>query len=145
MSTEQSLYEPPEVEIAGETYQMRRLGIKDLKDLWGIIQTAMGEGLSKEDIKQLQEDEDSIEDVGMEVLINTVPVMADKTAEWCAGILKGFDKADIEDPEKFPVFAPVKIINVLGNEHKDFERFFTETGKATKIVEKVTKNLSLTS
>lgn len=142
--TEQSLYEAPVVEIAGEEYEMRRLGIKDLKSLWGIIQTALGEGLSKEDIQQLQEEEDSVEDVGMEVLINTVPVMTDQISEWCAGILKGFDKEDIDDPEKFPVYAPLKIINVLGEEHQDFERFFTEAGQATQVLKKMGKNLSLT-
>jgi len=143
-NTEQSLWEPPEVTIAGETYEMRRLGIKDLKSLWNIIQTALGQGLDKEKIKKLQEDEDSVEDVGMEVMISIVPMVTDKVSQWCVSVLENGDEIDIEDPNQFPVQAPLKIINVLGGEHEDFKAFFMEAGQAKQIISKVTKNLGLT-
>ncbi len=143
--TEQTLWEPPEVEIAGETYEMRRLGIKDLKSLWGIIQTAMGQGLEKEKIKEMQEDNANVEDVGVDVLLEIVPIMTDKLSEWLVSTLENGDEIDVEDPNEFPVFAPLDIINTLGEDHEDFKKFFTKAGQASKILQKMGKSLSLTS
>jgi len=142
---EQALWKAPKVEIAGETYEMRRLGIKDLKNLWGIIQTALGQGLDKEQLKDIQSSNENIEDMGMDTIINVVPVMTDEISKWCVSILPEFDEDDIDDPNKFPVYAPLEIINTLGEEHEDFQKFFSKAGKASQILQKMGKSLSLTS
>jgi len=131
---QQSLWSPPEVKIAGEKYQLRRLGTKDLTKLWSVI----GKVTGQLDLSVL-EDEESTESLGrsvIEQILNVGPDAYDDIVEWLVDIVKGLDKEDIEDPEIFPIHAPFTILEAL-DDHEDFEKFFTKGKSAMAVLKKM--------
>lgn len=136
------MWEPPEVEIAGEKYQLRRLGIKDLKGIYSIIQQVSNINLDDETVQELQDGEADLAQAGMQGLIQILPEATDKVVSWLVGIVDGLDEEDIDNPDKFPVHAPLEIITVLGEEHEDFQKFFTKGSRAMETFQKTMENLS---
>ena len=124
---QQSLWEAPEIEIADETYKLRRLGIKDLRGLWSVTRDVAGQlDLS------IFEAEGKAEELGVELIgqvINVGPEAYDEIVKWLVGIVDGLDEEDIENPDKVPVHAPFTILEAL-SEHQDFKQFFTRGRKA---------------
>jgi len=133
-NVEQSLYEAPTVEIAGEEYQLRRLGLPDLRDLWSIIRDVAGElDLS------IFEEEGEAEELGVELVsqvLNVGPEAYEEIVKWLIGIVDGLEEEDIENPEKVPVHAPFTVLEAL-SEHEDFKKFFTRGRKAMETLKKI--------
>lgn len=132
--TEQSLWEPPEIEIAGEEYQLRRLGIKDLRGLWSVIRNVA----DQLDLSVFEE-EGEAETLGknlIEQVLNVGPQAYEDLVKWLVDIVEGLDEEDMKDPSKFPVHAPFTIIEALG-EHEDFDKFFTKGKRAMKVLGKM--------
>lgn len=131
---EQSLWTPPEVEIADKTYNLRRLGLPDLRELWSIIRDVAG----KLDLS-IFEEEGEAEELGMELVsqvINVGPETYEEVVKWLIGIVDGLEKEDVEDPNKVPVHAPFTVLEAL-SEHEDFTKFFTKGRKAMETLKKI--------
>lgn len=131
---EQSLWEPPEVEIAGEEYQLRRLGIKDLRGLWSVVRSTADQ-LDLSVFEEEGEEEELGKDFIMDIL-DVGPEAFQDVVEWLVGIVDGLDEEDIDNPETFPVHAPFTIIEALG-EHEDYTKFFTKGRKAMTVLQKM--------
>lgn len=128
---EESLWEPPEIEIAGEVYKLRRLGMKDLHSLWAVARDVADQlDLSIFD----EEDDKGREELGIELfsqILNVGPEAYEEMVKWLIGIVEGLDEEDINDPDKVPVHAPFTVLEKLP-EHQDFKKFFTKGSKAMK-------------
>jgi len=132
---EQSLWEAPQIEIAGEEYQLRRLGTRDLTKLWSVI----GKVAGHLDLSILEGDMENREALGRSVIeqvLNVGPDAYDDVVKWLVDIVEGLDEEDIEDPSKFPIHAPFTILEAL-DEHEDFEKFFTKGQKAMQVMKKM--------
>lgn len=138
--TDQSLWTPPEIEIAGEEYELRRLGMKDLRGLWSIIKNVVGQlDLSIFEDEEEEDEEESDEEKGKELIVQVLeigPDAYDRMVEWLVDIVDGLEKEDINDPSVFPVHAPFTILEAL-SEHEDFEKFFTKGRKAMQTLGKM--------
>lgn len=141
--SEQTLWEAPEIQIGEETYRFRRLGLKDLKDVFNIVRGALQAGLDRETLAQLQDDETDNIQGGMNLIFEAIPYATDEVARWLVDTVEDFEVEDIEDPSELPLPVLMDIITILGEEHEDFKKFFTKAGKAWEILQTMGQNLNL--
>lgn len=136
--TEQTLWDPPKVEIDGEEYELRRLGLPDLQRVPSIIREAIDKGMSTEVIDQVAAgaDDEITNKVGINVLLETLPFVTEELTKWLLDIVEGFEVEDPTDPDELPLPVIMDIFNALG-EHEDFEKFFTRLGKSIDIFQKI--------
>ena len=113
--TDQLTWTPPEIEIEGKTYQLRRLGILDvfkLGKIWASAQARAG-ALMKVDMTP--------EAVGM-LLVSMLPLEGDAIIEFLADAI-GVKADNMRDPNQFPLGSEVQIIEALLT-HEDVAGFF---------------------
>jgi hypothetical protein len=120
------LAEPPSVEIAGETYQMRRLGWQDTFRLARIVAT--GAGAVMTDMRSLIDLKD--EDLAAQIMFlffAGLPYAEESAIDLLASVIQ-VDAKDARDPEKFPMGSELLIAEKLA-EHQDMRAFFVMLGR----------------
>jgi hypothetical protein len=134
------VWKGPKVELPQGLYQFRRLGLRDLRELYSIwtqyqTDTAKRLHLSLSDLED--PDSDMKEEIGRSVYDLALQA-PDRAFEWIFSTLvpvagTGKDKTvpptlhakDAEDENVTPIWFLTTYIESLLN-HKDFDRFFTE-------------------
>ena len=113
--TDQLTWTPPEIEIEGKTYQLRRLGIRDifkLGKIWSAAQaraaTATVQGMTAEQAGML--------------LMAMLPYEGEAIIEFLADAI-GVKAEELSDPDVFPLGSELQIIQALV-EHEDVRAFF---------------------
>lgn len=128
MSDKALTWQGPKLEIAGQTYSVRRLGLLDIKWLAELLAGGTGyiegllakrggvEGLSPEAVGSL--------------IIGYIPEAFDEIADWMASVI-GMDKDAIRDPDQFPLGSEIQVVEAIV-EHEDVTAFFDRARKLAK-------------
>lgn len=112
--------QPPSLVIEGRTYQMRRLGFKDVVTWIQMIRSSGVRGVRGvieivNDLKLNQKQ------AGMIAVVFGLADLAEDMSEWLASALQ-VSKEDFEDPDLFPLPSHVDILMALVD-HPDIEAF----------------------
>jgi len=120
MTDKAMTWQGPTLEIAGREYSVRRLGLVDIKWLAELLAGGTGylEGLlsQKANLSSL-----SPEAIGS-LILGYIPTAFDSIADWMAGLI-GMSKADIRDPNVFPLGSEIQVIEAVVS-HEDVAAFF---------------------
>lgn len=115
----------PIVEINGESYPVRRLGIRDTFRVARIVGAgvlAMNKPLNTDDLQK--------EEVIMELLAAGMVRAEGEVIGLLADVI-GVKADELTDPERFPMGSEIDIIQALANS-QDLKAFFTKLGKLIK-------------
>lgn len=107
----------PTVEIEGKTYTIRRLGIPDMFTIVRILGIGIKQLSNVRDIQSMDRSGIAL------ALIAAIPSAEDEVMDLLADIV-GVDGATIRNPELFPVYSVIDIVEAL-SEHQDLKAFFT--------------------
>ena len=121
--TEQLVWTPPEIEINGRTFKLRRLGILDvfkLGKIWSAAQDHAGTVFKKGMNEEM---------LGM-VVISAIPYAEDQVITFLADLI-GIAEEDFKNPDLFPLGSELKIIEAL-MKHEDVVAFFDSVRKLVK-------------
>ena len=111
------LTETPTVEINGETYELRRLGVRDTFAIARIISVGAS-AMGKDGVPS-----DASPEVMARLMLNGVLRAEGHALNLMASVID-VDPKDLEDPEKFPMDAVLTIGEGLAK-HQDLKAFFT--------------------
>ena len=123
----------PKVNLRNEEYQLEPLGIADIFKLKKMVQT-IGEKVAKE------LDTDSINLMKMNKLsqlqqMKIMMVAIDVAEEELYNLLNtitGLDKKTLQNKNKIPADAPLKILATFWEEHPDIQAYKEQMGKLNK-------------
>lgn len=115
---EPHLYEPPTVEIAGEPYRLRRLGVQDVFTVSKILGRGAalfspGREISPTEILQ--------------VLLLALTQTEGPVLQLMASLI-GVTREDLDDPARFPMSTPLLIAEALAA-HQDLADFLAALGR----------------
>jgi len=120
MTDKAMTWQGPTLEIAGQDYNVRRLGLVDIKWLAELLAGGTGylEGLlsQKANLSNL-----SPEAIGS-LILGYIPTAFDSIADWMAGLI-GMSREDIRDPNLFPLGSEIQVIEAVVS-HEDVAAFF---------------------
>lgn len=108
------LSEAPTVEIAGETYELRRLGLRDVFK----VARVLGNGIA------VLGDERYGPGQVLQVLIASMAQNEEEVLTLVADVL-GLKRKDLDDPERFPMESIVTVFEAL-SEHQDIRAFLAK-------------------
>lgn len=114
----------PVIEIAGQEYTLRRLGIKDTFAVARII--AIGQMSSKQSVTTHFDDPEMLTAILLAGVMGAEKVVMDLLAS-----IVGVTTKDLEDPEKFPMGSELTIIEALV-QHQDIKAFLARVGSLAK-------------
>ena len=123
----------PKVKLREEEYQLEPLGIADIFALKKMVQSIGGKvakeldtdsiNLMKMDkLSQLQQ---------MKILMTAIDV-AEKELYNLLNIITGIDKKTLQNKNKIPADAPLKILTTFWEEHPDIQAYKEQMGKFSK-------------
>jgi len=122
MSEEAITSEGIQIEIAGEQYTMRRLGMRDVFRVVRILGNGVAAlGASKEPPTAGQV---------LQVLVHSMTVNENEVLDLIADLLK-VDRAELNNPDKFPMESIVDIFKTL-SEHQDLRAFLDKVARLTE-------------
>lgn len=110
----------PTVEIAGETYPLRRLGVRDTFAFARIAAT--GAARMGQSLDQAQLTEETL----MFAVVTGLVYAEDEALRLMASVIS-VQAREFDDPDKFPMDTPIVIGRALA-EHQDLKAFFTSLG-----------------
>jgi hypothetical protein len=116
----------PVIEIEGTTYTLRRLSIPDTFRVMKMIGKIMA-GLGPNAVTLSAIDLEKPETIATKLfplLLNGLQYAEQDLMAFLADVI-GVTPAELADPERFPIYAVMDIINGLVN-HPDFTAFFTK-------------------
>lgn len=125
--TDPVTYEPPTVEIAGRTYTMRRLGLRDALTVARIL----GKGLT-----QLRETAGSTDAATIVAVLVETLVEEETTVLTFLASTIGVTVKELNDPDRFPLDSVFTLVEALG-EHQDLTAFLA---RSTALAAKATAN-----
>ena len=116
MSEEAIINEGITIDIAGETYTMRRLGLRDVFKVVRILGSGVG----------------MLSDIGdtptpgqtLQVLIASMTANEEEVLSLVADLI-GVTREDLNDPERFPMESVVDIFKTL-SDHQDLRAFLSK-------------------
>ncbi len=116
MSEEAIINEGIKIDIAGETYTMRRLGLRDVFKVVRILGSGVG----------------MLSDIGdtptpgqtLQVLIASMTANEEEVLSLVADLI-GVTREDLNDPERFPMESVVDIFKTL-SDHQDLRAFLSK-------------------
>jgi len=122
MSEEAIINEGVQIEIAGEQYTIRRLGMRDVFRVVRILGSGVG----------------MLSDLGdtptagqtLQVLIASMTANEEEVMTLIADLM-GVDRDLLNDPEKFPMDAIIDIFKTL-SEHQDLRAFLSKVARLTE-------------
>ena len=118
------LAQTPEVEIAGKTYQMRRLGLPQSCQLARIFEA--GKATCSVDLVAVAKSQDVGQAIGASVSLCMAAMgNAERDVMSFLAYCLGVDVGEIRDPELFPMSSLVPIFRALW-EHPDLQSFFAQ-------------------
>ena len=118
------LEEMPTVELRGEEYDLEPLGIADIfkaKKLIEKIGKNVGEKLETDSINLMNLDQAS-QAVQMKVMFVAIDV-AEQELYKLLSMITGLDEETLQNKEKVPADAPIKILQTFWNEHPDIKEY----------------------
>lgn len=122
MSEEAITSEGIQIEIAGEQYTMRRLGMRDVFRVVRILGNGVAAlGASKEPPTAGQV---------LQVLVHSMTVNENEVLDLIADLLN-VDRAELNNPDKFPMESIVDIFKTL-SEHQDLRAFLDKVARLTE-------------
>lgn len=114
--TDPVLQDPPTVEIAGETYTLRRLGLRDVFRVARIL----GNGVAVLGDTSGQYTPGQV----LQVLVAALSRNEDEVLGLVADLLK-VKRNELDDPDRFPMDSIVDVFTVL-SEHQDLKAFLAK-------------------
>lgn len=122
MSEEAITSEGIQIEIAGEQYTMRRLGMRDVFRVVRILGNGVAAlGASKEPPTAGQV---------LQVLVHSLSVNENEVLDLIADLLS-VEREDLNNPDKFPMDSIVDIFKTL-SEHQDLRAFLSKVARMTE-------------
>lgn len=122
MSEEAITSEGIQIEIAGEQYTMRRLGMRDVFRVVRILGNGVAAlGASKEPPTAGQV---------LQVLVHSLSVNENEVLDLIADLLS-VEREDLNNPDKFPMDSIVDIFKTL-SEHQDLRAFLDKVARMTE-------------
>lgn len=122
MSEEAITSEGIQIEIAGEQYTMRRLGMRDVFRVVRILGNGVAAlGASNEPPTAGQV---------LQVLVHSMTVNENEVLDLIADLLS-VDRAELNNPDKFPMESIVDIFKTL-SEHQDLKAFLAKVASLTE-------------
>jgi len=122
MSEEAITSEGVQIEIAGEQYTMRRLGMRDVFRVVRILGNGVAAlGASNEPPTAGQV---------LQVLVHSMTVNEEEVLELIADLL-GVERRELDDSEKFPMDSIIDIFRTL-SEHQDLRAFLDKVARLTE-------------
>jgi len=116
------LSEPTTVTIAGETYELRRLGLQDVFKVARILGNGVAVlGDTSGTYSPAQ---------AVQVLVASMTRNEDEVLNLVADLLK-VDRKTLADPDKFPMDSMIDIFTAL-SEHQDLKAFLARIGSMTE-------------
>ena len=116
------LSEPATVTIAGETYELRRLGLQDVFKVARILGNGVAVlGDTSGTYSPAQ---------AVQVLVASMTRNEDEVLNLVADLLK-VDRKTLADPDKFPMDSMIDIFTAL-SEHQDLKAFLARIGSMTE-------------
>ena len=116
------LSEPTTVTIAGETYELRRLGLQDVFKVARILGNGVAVlGDTSGTYSPAQ---------AVQVLVASMTRNEDEVLNLVADLLK-VDRKTLADPDKFPMESMIDIFAAL-SEHQDLKAFLGKLGSMTE-------------
>ena len=116
------LSEPATVTIAGETYELRRLGLQDVFKVARILGNGVAVlGDTSGTYSPAQ---------AVQVLVASMTRNEDEVLNLVADLLK-VDRKTLADPDKFPMDSMIDIFTAL-SEHQDLKAFLARIGSLTE-------------
>lgn len=109
--------EKPTIEIEGETYTMRRLGMQDTFKVARIIGIGVQNAAGMVNFSRLTQETMAI------AMFAALPFADKQILDLLASVV-GVSTDEIRDPDLFPMGSEIDIINALMN-HQDLKAFFT--------------------
>jgi len=122
MSEEAITSEGIQIQIAGEQYTMRRLGMRDVFRVVRILGNGVAAlGASKEPPTAGQV---------LQVFVHSMTVNEEEVLELIADLL-GVERRELDDSEKFPMDSIIDIFRTL-SEHQDLRAFLDKVARLTE-------------
>jgi hypothetical protein len=113
--------EGPTIQVNGEEYTMKRLGVRHTFAFAKIV--AGGAAYLGAEVGNILQQGDSAEAIGQLILLG-LPYSEKQSMKLLADVI-GVSEEDFNDPEKFPIGSEIEIIEGLV-EHQDLKAFFSK-------------------
>ena len=127
------LEEMPIITLRGEEYKLKPLGIADIFRMKGYVQDIIKKSADKLEVENINLAKiDQLSQMHQMKLLMTVIDVAEEELYKLLTTITGLDNKTLQDRNKIPADAPVKILTTFWDEHPDIESFKGFLGKFKK-------------